>query len=75
MSKCPCPVCGEIATKLRPADYDGYMFDCETCGRLNVAGSAFCRLKEKTLENRKGALEKAKRWAKGKTPEIDGRCI
>ena len=46
MSKCPCPVCGEIATKLHPADYDGYMFDCETCGRLNVAGSAFSRLKE-----------------------------
>lgn len=72
-----CPVCDEIATKLDPKDYDGCKFDCKTCGRINVAGSAFFRLNEKTIEIRKKALEKAKRWAKskGKIPEIDSRCI
>ena len=75
MSRCPCPVCGGNAMKLHAADYDGYMFDCETCGRFNVAGSAFYRVKEIPLENGKRALEKAEEWAKGKIPEIDTKCI
>lgn len=75
MSRDPCPVCGEIANKLEPKDYDGCMFNCETCSRFNVSGSAFSRLTKQTIENRKEALEKAKRFANGKLPEINNLCI
>lgn len=75
MSRCQCLVCGEVTTKLHEPDYDGHMFDCETCGRFNVVGSVVCRLKKKTIENREESLEKAKRWAKEKIPVIHGQCI
>lgn len=71
-----CPVCGETAGNLHAADCDGDMFDCEArCGRFNVVGSVKHVLENETLENRKAALEKAKRWSNGDIPSIDTRCI
>lgn len=69
MNRHPCPVCGEPATKLHPADYDRGMFDCKACGgRFNVVGSVKLHLEKETLENRKAALEKAERWSNGNIP-------
>ena len=70
-----CPVCGEIATELHAADYDGVMFDCIKCGRFDVTGTAFVLLEMKTPECRQDALKKAKRWSRGKTPEISSKCL
>ena len=72
----PCPVCGANATKLHSADYDGHKFGCEACGgRFDVTGSVFYRLVNETLETRKGALAKAKKWSKSEIPAIDSRCL
>ena len=68
-----CLFCGGTAEESQGSDH--YEIDCGNCGRVDVTGTAYSMLETKEREIRVAALDKARRWSRGKIPEVTSQCV
>lgn len=54
-----CLVCAGEASDRTPGDFDGYIIECPSCGKYEVAGSAWERFKNAFHQEWASALAKA----------------
>jgi predicted RNA-binding Zn-ribbon protein involved in translation (DUF1610 family) len=71
-----CLICTGAARDLTPKNFDGYVFECPSCGNYEVAGGAWDRFRKASQQERATALGKAAslkgfaRW-----PTIKNSCL
>lgn len=73
-----CPVCGTKAEDITVQTFDGKTVRCPNCGDYDISGSVYDAgaLQRREPEERRGALDKAKRSAHpGKRPMITSYCL
>ena len=72
-----CLVCTGEAKNLTPPDFDGYVFECPTCGKYEVLGCTWGQFQNASQAEREAALGKAvslqgfSRWPTIKTVNFD----
>jgi hypothetical protein len=54
-----CLVCAGEASDRTPVDFDGYIIECPSCGKYEVAGGAWERFKNASHQEWAAALAKA----------------
>ena len=72
-----CPVCGAEAEDMTSSQFDGDSIRCASCHDYDIAGTVYNSgmLHKLDPDQRKAALEKAQRFARGKRPMITSYCL